>query len=385
MKLTKIDTYVIKVPSPHCGGHYWYFVKLSTDEGIYGWGEMAVLQICYELEKGFKAMMEGIFDKYLKGRNPLDIEKIFFDLNDGLSSRHSDYLVTGLISAIDIALWDIAGKAYKQPVYNLLGGKFRDKIRSYSYISYQEDTGKKNYQELWEDTEAVAERALEMVEMGFDALKFDPLRIHPRPRQVTLQELSLSDKIVAAVRKAVGDRADILIGTHGQLTTSSAIRFAKVIEPYNPLWFEEPVSPENTKEMAKVRKSTFIPIATGERLVGLFDFIRLLEDGSASILQPDLGSCGGITLCKKISSLGEAYYAEMAPHVWGGPVTTAAAIQIAANIPNFLIQESIGRSDAFYNALLQDPIKWESGYFIPFENSGIGIDLREDILKKYEA
>jgi 2-dehydro-3-deoxyphosphogalactonate aldolase len=202
---------------------------------------------------------------------------------------------------------------------------------------------------------------------------------------MTLDQYKSVDETIGALRDAVGTRADILIGTHGQITTASAIRLAKVLEPYDPLWFEEPVPPENTKEMAKVARSTKIPIATGERLTTVFDFTRVLEDGAAMYLQPDLGSCGGISECKKIAGLAEGYYAQMAPHVWGGPIITAAALQIDACIPNFLIQESIYKGGGFFDELLVEPFVWENGYYTVPKSPGIGAELKMSAVEKFRV
>ena len=186
------------------------------------------------------------------------------------------------------------------------------------------------------------------------------------------------------LRGAIGNKADIIIGTHGQLTTSSAIRLAKVMEPYDPLWFEEPVCPENFEECNKVRMSTTIPISTGERSASIFDFQRLLESGGASILQPDLGAAGGITACRKIAALAEPHYAEMAPHVWGGPIIYAAAVQLDACIPNFLIQETIlDGHTAFFDDVCSKGIRWEKGYILPPDGPGLGIEMDEKAILKY--
>ena len=205
------------------------------------------------------------------------------------------------------------------------------------------------------------------------------------PFNMTLEHYKNVEEVIGALRNAVGTKADILIGTHGQIPTASAIRLAKVLEPFRPLWFEEPVPPENTKEMAKVARSTSIPIATGERLATVFDFTRLLEDGAAAILQPDPGSCGGITELKKIAGIAEGYYAQMAPHVWGGPVITAAALQIDACIPNFLIQESIYKGGGFFNDIVVEPFAWEKGYYAIPRSPGLGVDLNISALEKFRV
>ncbi len=410
MKLTKIETFIVKTPPPPLGGKYFYFVKLSTDNGIYGWGETATLSVYYPLLNSYRTLMQEIFDAYLLGQDPMDRERLNKVLYTGLTARHSEYSTGGLISAIDLALWDIAGKACNQPVYNLLGGKMRDKIRSYSYIYPPDDVviayneGKISSSE-YTSPRLLSESAQRMVEEGFTGLKFDPVPRfdniavkmsgfaqpnvpnphYTNPFNMSLEDYRYCDNLVSAIRTAVGDKADVMIGTHGQITTQSAIRLAKMLEPYDPLWLEEPVPPENMKEMAKVAKSTTIPVATGERLSTVFDFTHLLEEGAASILQPDMGSCGGITECKKISSIAEGYYAQMAPHIWGGPVITAAALQIDACIPNFLIQESIGTGGRFFNELLTEPLVWENGYYNVPTVPGLGIDLNMDVLLRHKA
>ena len=404
MKLTKLETFIVEVPPPGYGGNYWFFIKLSTDEGIYGWGETATLQVFYRMQKSYKALLEDIFETYLKGENPLDRERLSKKIYTAVTERHSEYSTLGLISAIDLALWDIAGKACNQPVYNLLGGAFREKIRSYSYI-YNVKTGGSQHIN-WFDPGFVAENGKYMVEEGFTGIKLDPVplvhfeplqtelrnvnqlrskALYRNPFNMTLEHYRSVERVIGALRDAVGTKADILIGTHVQFTTASAIRLAKVLEPFNPLWYEEPVPPENTKEMAKVARSTFIPVATGERLTTVFDFTRLLEDGAAMYLQPDLGACGGITECKKIAAIAEGYYAQMAPHVWGGPVISAAALQIDASIPNFLIQESIYKGGGFFDELLVEPLVWEDGYYTVPKSPGIGADLKPDALEKYKA
>ena len=175
---------------------------------------------------------------------------------------------------------------------------------------------------------------------------------------------------------------DLLIGTHGQITPSCARRLARRLEPYDPLWLEEPCPPENYREMGRIARSTTIPIATGERLVTPFEFQNLFAEGACAFAQPDLGSCGGITACKKIATLAEANYVMMAPHVWGGPIITAAAVQIDANISNFLIQESIYKSRDFFDDIVKEPFEWEDGYLIPSDRPGIGIELDEEKLEQ---
>jgi L-alanine-DL-glutamate epimerase-like enolase superfamily enzyme len=177
----------------------------------------------------------------------------------------------------------------------------------------------------------------------------------------------------------VGSKADLLFGTHGQMTASGAIRLAKRLEKYDPLWFEEPIPPDNQKEMAKVARATSIPIAAGERLTTKWEFQRVLEEGAASILQMNLARVGGITEAKKIASMAEAVHAQIAPHIYCGPITWAAAIQVSVSTPNFLILETIYDGSGFYADLLTKPIRWENGYIIPPTEPGLGVELNEAV------
>jgi 2-dehydro-3-deoxyphosphogalactonate aldolase len=245
---------------------------------------------------------------------------------------------------------------------------------------------------MWtQEPDRLAEIALQLVDQGFTGLKFDPLIQNKsvqrtfRPWDLSQAELGHADRAVAAIRAAVGERADILIGTHGQITPAAAIRLAARLEKHDPLWLEEPCPPENYSEMGKVARSTRIPIATGERLVTVHEFQQIFAEKACAVAQPDLGSAGGVTAVKKIAALAEANYVLMAPHVWGGPVITAAALQIDASIPNFLIQESIGTSGGFFNEIVKQPLIWEDGDFVVTDRPGIGVELDDSSLEKYRA
>ncbi len=221
--------------------------------------------------------------------------------------------------------------------------------------------------------------------MGFTAVKFDPAGAYSTydPRQPSLERLDLSERFCKRIREAVGSRCDLLFGTHGQFTTSGAVRMAKRLETYEPLWFEEPVPPERPEEMAIVARQTSIPIAAGERLTTKYEFARLIETGAASILQMNLGRVGGILEAKKIAGMAEAHYAQIAPHLYCGPIVGAANIQLATCTPNFLILESIGRWDGFHAALLKTPIRWEDGFVIPPTAPGLGVELDEEVARAH--
>jgi galactonate dehydratase len=393
MRLTKATAFAIRTPPPNYGGYFWYFVKLETDSGLVGWGETAVLFSLYGLERGFEQLVEGVFNRYLLGQNPLNRDMLNKLMYAGLSSQHTDYFVGGLISAFDIAMWDICGKHFSAPVCDLLGGRYRDRIRTYTYLyDLESEDGLAASAANWStNPKRVGEVAAKIVDQGFTAVKLDPLHyalpgsLPIGPWEIRMEEYDRAERTIEAIRNAVGNRADILIGTHGQITPSVSRRLAKRLEKYDPLWLEEPCPPENFEEMARIAASTTIPIATGERLAYVHDFQKLFAAGACHFAQPDLGSCGGVTAAKQISALAEAHYVLMAPHVWGGPVITAAAMQIDVNIPNFLIQESIYKSGGFFDDIVMEPFRWEDGDLLFDERPGIGIELDEDKLNAYRA
>ena len=230
-----------------------------------------------------------------------------------------------------------------------------------------------------------------MVDEGFTGVKLDPIRYTPpglgaaQPFELSVAEYDLAERTIEAIRTAIGNRADIMIGTHGQITPSVSRRLARRLEKYDPLWLEEPCPPENVEELARVAASTSIPIATGERLAHVHDFHRLFAARTCAYAQPDLGSCGGFTAAKAIASMAEANYVLMAPNVWGGPVITAAAMQLDAAIPNFLIQESIFKSGAFFDQIVKEPIRWQGGDLLLEERPGIGVELDEAKLEAHAA
>jgi 2-dehydro-3-deoxyphosphogalactonate aldolase len=253
-----------------------------------------------------------------------------------------------------------------------------ERLRTYTYLYPSPD---EQAEDFYNNPDASAARAVEYVEMGFTALKFDPAGPYTifDPHQPTMYDLDRSEAFLKAIRAAVGPRADLLFGTHGQFTPAGAIRMARRIEAYDPLWFEEPTPPEMPEEMAKVARQSRVPVATGERLTTKYEFARVLQTGAAAILQPALGRVGGILEAKKIAGMAEAHYAQIAPHLYCGPVEGAANIQLAASIPNFLLLESIQTWGGFHAELLKTPIRWEDGYVIVSDEPGLGIELNEEV------
>jgi 2-dehydro-3-deoxyphosphogalactonate aldolase len=284
-----------------------------------------------------------------------------------------------VLSGIEMACWDIIGKEVDKPVYQLLGGQVHERLRSYTYL-YPDSLDPEDTR-VYDDPDAAAERAADYLAQGFTALKFDPAGPYSvfDPRQPSLESLARSESFAKKLREAVGDRADLLFGTHGQFTPAGAIRLAKRLEPYDPLWFEEPVPPEMPEQMAKVARATSIPIATGERLTTKYEFARVLETGAAAILQMALGRVGGLLEAKKIAAMAETHYAQIAPHLYCGPIEGAANIQIATCSPNFLILESIQTWGGFHAEILKKPIRWQDGHVIPPTAPGLGVELDEEV------
>jgi len=377
MKINKVETFIVGNPPPHYGGKYFIFIRI-TSNNIVGWGE------CYAPPfhpNIVKKMIQDISDRFVIGSDPYKIENLFRKIYSTGYNQRPDTSLMGILSGLEIACWDIIGKDLKKPIYELLGGQIRKKLRSYTYL-YPNDQDIKN---VYEDPDLAAERALEYTEEGFTAIKFDPVGPYTiyDPRQLSLSALSLSEQFVSKIRKTIGNRCDILFGAHGQMTSSSAIRLAKKLERYDPLWFEEPVPPDNIEAMSLVALKTSIPIATGERLSTKYEFMEVIEKKAASIIQFNLGRVGGILEAKKISAIAEAKGVQIAPHLYCGPIVAAANIQIATCVPNFLILECINKMDGFYSDILKKPIQWEDGFIIPSKEPGLGIEIDEKVINKY--
>ena len=378
MRITGLETFVVGNPPPHFGGRYFIFLKLVTDDGIAGIGEVYAATFGPHV---VTRMIEDVCDRHVIGADPFRIERLWRDVYGQGYSGRPDISLVGVLSGIEMACWDIVGKAVGKPVYELLGGLVHERLRGYTYL-YGEPGDTAN---VYFDPDVAAERAAEYLALGHTALKFDPAGPYTTfdPRQPGLEELDRCERYVRQVREAVGDRCDLLFGTHGQFTPSGAIRLARRLEQYDPLWFEEPTPPEIPEEMARVARATSIPIATGERLTTKYEFSRVLETGAASILQLNLGRVGGLLEAKKIAGMAEAHYAQIAPHLYCGPVVGAANIQLSACTPNFLVLEGIREWGGFHAEILKTPIKWEGGYVIPPTAPGLGVELDEEVALRH--
>jgi galactonate dehydratase len=380
VKIKDFRTWVVGNPPPHFGGRYFIFVKLITDDGIEGIGEVYAAAFGPHV---VARMVEDVCERHAVGADPFHVETLWRRVYGSGYTLRPDVSLISMLSGIEMACWDIVGKAVGKPVYELLGGRVHERLRSYSYIYPDVEAGED--EAIYADPDLSAQRAADYVAAGFTAVKFDPAGPYSAfdPRQPDLESMDRSERFARAIREAVGSRADLLVGTHGQFTPAGAIRLAKRLEPYDPLWFEEPVPPEMPEEMAKVARATSNPVATGERLCTKYEFARVLDCGAASILQMALGRVGGLLEAKKIAGMAEAHYAQIAPHLYCGPVVGAANIQLAACSPNFLILESIQKWDGFHAELLNTPIQWQDGHVIPPTEPGLGIELNEAVAEAH--
>lgn len=345
----------------------WLFLKIETDNGIYGWGEPVIEGKADTVAACIHELMT-----MLKGKDPLRIEDHWNMLYRGNFYRGGPILMSA-ISGIDQALWDIKGKYYETPIYQLIGGKCRDKIRAYSWV------GGDRPDQLIEAVEAV-------VNKGFSAIKMN-----------ATEELQIIDSYfkieqvinrVATLREKFGYSIDIAIDFHGRVHKPMAKVLIKELEPFKPMFIEEPILPENNEALKEIAQFTSTPIATGERMYSRWDFKHILSSGYVDIIQPDLSHAGGITECKKIASMAEAYDIALAPHCPLGPIALAACLQVDATSYNAFIQEqSLGIHYNKGNDLLdylQDPsdFQYEEGYLNIPEKPGLGIEIDEDFVKK---
>ncbi|CUH54094.1 mandelate racemase/muconate lactonizing enzyme family protein [Shimia marina] len=377
MKLTDLDVIITAPPAPGWGGRYWILLKLQTDTGLVGWGE------CYAATVGPEAMtavIHDVFARYFCGENPENIERLFRRTYSSGFTQRPDLTVMGAFSGLEIACWDILGKDRDRPTYALLGGMMNERLRAYTYL-YPLDHH--DVSAFWTSPEMAAESALAMVEKGYTAVKFDPAGPYTMRggHMPAMRDITLSVDFCRAIREAVGNKADLLFGTHGQFTTAGAIRLGQALEPYNPLWFEEPTPPDAPEDMARVAKQVRIPIATGERLTTKSEFATVLKSGAAEILQPALGRAGGIWETKKIAAIAECYNAQVAPHLYAGPIEWAANIHLATSIPNLLMIETIETD--FHAALISSTLKVEEGFVIPPSTAGLGIEVNEALARAH--
>ena len=345
------------------------FVKVETDEGVHGWGE------CYtqwDRELQVTAHVDQL-KRYLIGRNPMNIKHFMQVAYDDFARRRGAMDFYCALSGIEQALWDLTGKKLGVPVHVLLGGACRDRIRVYA----------NGWSDRATTPEELAEKASRVVEMGFTALKFDPL---PGPWRTfvnrNVEEAAVAN--VGAVRDAVGWDVDILVEMHRRLAPMHAIRIARDIERYRPFWYEEPVLAENLDALAGAKREINIPVVTGEEMYTKFEFREVFEKQAADIINPDVCNVGGILELKEIAAMAEPYFVAVSPHNYNSTtIGLAATIQVCTAIPNFLITEYFVSLEAFGNEIAESPLEVVDGYIKVPEASGLGIELDEKALARH--
>jgi galactonate dehydratase len=352
----------------------WVFVKVETDQdGLYGWGEAS-------LEWKTRAVSGAVEDlaPMLIGEDPTRIEHLYQKMY-----RQSFWRVgvIGLsaISGIEQALWDILGKSVGQPVYKLLGGAVRDRVRMYTHLGGGDM--KSVYEAQSDDVQKMVDLALEVVARGYSAVKV--LLTPPTESLSTNAEYHHAETRMAALRTALGPDIDIMVDCHGRHFPANAVEFCRVLAPYKPFFVEEPVPPENVDAMAEVKRLSPVPIATGERRVTRYEFREIFEKQACHVIQPDLCHCGGIWEAKKIAAMAETYYMGVAPHNPLGPVANAAALHFALSTPNFLIQEDMLSDVPWRWDVVKHDLKTEGGYWLPCDKPGLGVEVHEEAAKKH--
>ena len=378
MKLADLEVFVVANAPPGWGGRYFIFVKLTTACGIVGYGEVYAGSIGPVV---MRHVIHDLFSRYLEGENPENIELMFRRVYSSGFSQRPDPTLMGAFSGMEIACWDIIGKALEKPIYALLGGLLNERLRSYSYLY---PLPHHDHAAFWSSAEMAAEAAVRMQQRGFTAVKFDPAGPYTvrGGHQPALSDIDLSVAFCRNIQAATERQVDLLFGTHGQFTTAAAIRLGRCLEPFDPLWFEEPCPPDNVLEFATVAANCRVPIAAGERLTTKAEFATLLRTGGAAILQPALGRAGGILEGKKIAAIAESFNAQIAPHLYAGPVEWAANIQLAATLPNLLLVETIETGgSAFQRQLIGSTIAWDEGFIIPPRTPGLGIQFDEELAR----
>jgi galactonate dehydratase len=367
MKITRVSSLVVNANMRN-----WIFVKVETDvDGLYGWGEAT-------LEWKTKGVVGAIEDvsRLLIGEDPRRIEHLYQIMCRQYFWRVGIEGMTA-ISGIEQALWDIKGKWLGVPVYELLGGRVRERVRVYTHL------GGGQMKSMYESSEPqeFAERALAVKQAGYTGLKFMAV---PRTEPVEgTQSVRYAESLVRAVREAVGPEIDLMVDLHARTLPPMAIQYCHAFEPYGLLFFEEPCPTEDIEATAQVTRQSRIPIATGERLVGRNQFRELFERRACHIIQPDLSHCGGLWEARKIAAMAETYSMAVAPHNPNGPIATAAVVHFALATPNWLIQEAIASDVPWRNEVIVNPIEVVDGSIAPPTRPGLGIDVDEQAAAKY--
>ena len=338
----------------------WLLIRIYCEDGTVGIGEGGV----HGWQRPTKTMVDTMAE-YLKGKNPNYIEHHYQWLYR--SSHFMGSVVQGALSAIDIALWDIKGKRLGVPIYDLMGGKTRDKVRCYMHVG-------------GDTKDDLVASAVAAAKDGFTAVRFTPFSSDYYLHKSYTEWADEAVDRVGAVKEAVGGDVDICVEIHRQMAPAESIWLGRRLEQFNPFFYEDPMLPDSPARMGEVADSCNIPIATGERFTTIFEYEQLLEANAASYIRPDLCLCGGLSGSKKVAAMAEAKHVKVIPHNPLSPVSTAACVQLDACIPNFALQEYTGESEPPKSDLLVTPLELVDGYLIVPEGPGLGIELNEAAL-----
>lgn len=360
MKVTEIKTFLC-----HAYRCNWVFVKVLTDTGLYGVGEATL-----EMRELTVAQAVQELERQLRGKDPHAIEAFWHDAYRDAYWRGGPVLMSAL-AGVEMALWDIKGKALGVPVYQLLGGPVRQEVPCYANGWF---AGARTPEEF-------AQKARQTVAAGFHALKWDPFG--SAYMNLSGQEFRQAMECVEAVADAVKGQADLLIEGHGRFNVPTAVRIGRALERFDPLWFEEPVPPDNLDALAEVKGRIRIPVAVGERLYSRWDYRPLLAKGCADFVQPDVSHAGGVLEMKKIAAMAECHYVPVCPHNPSGPVANAATLHLAACVPNFYLLETMATDVPYRADITTEKIRLQDGKMGIPEEPGLGIDLMEEAIQAH--
>ncbi|MBQ4160877.1 MAG: galactonate dehydratase [Clostridia bacterium] len=355
MKISDIKIYTLDAFRTN-----WAFIKVETDEGLYGWGEASL----GTNENALEGMVADL-KRLVVGRNPLEIEKMCFEVYRDIYWKGGPVLMSA-ISGIEIALWDIAGKYFNTPTYNLFGGKMRDKVKMYANAWF---VGARTPEEF-------AAKAKRTVDLGVKALKWDPFGA--AHMTISREQMEKSVNIVGAVREAVGSKVDLLIECHGRFNPTTAIEISRELEQFKPMLMEEPCVPDNMRSTAYVRAHSNVPISAGERGYTKYAFQEMFELDAVDYVQPDVFHTGGLMEGKKIAAMAEAKHLMVSFHNPSGPISNAAILQLAATVPNFIIHEIMLTDGSFRKKITNEEVVFDDGYILIPDKPGLGIDVNID-------
>ena len=367
MRVTAVSTVVVNARLRN-----WVFVKVTTDEpGLIGWGEAS-------LEWKTNAVVGAVNDlaDIVVGEDPMRLEHLWQAMFRQQFFK-GGIVTMSAISGIDQALHDVKAKALGVPLYELLGGRVRDRVRLYDHLGGGDSTA------VYDDAtpSAFAERARESIADGLTALKILP--VPPSRPLEGAAALRQADSLMAAVRDAVGDDVEIMVDLHGRTTPAAAIQFGHVLAPYRPWFIEEPVQPGNVDALVEVARALPVPIATGERLVTRWEFREVLEKRACAVIQPDVGHCGGVAELRRIAAHAETCFVSVAPHNPLGPIATAVNVHLALTMPNFLIQEVMRSDVPWRDEVVDAPLEIVDGHVLPSTRPGIGVEVDEEAAARY--